>query len=331
MTEPNVEEVLTSGLATRPSNTEALERMHTAVARAWKTASSQTASQARIESPRAVRRWALWGGLAVAASLFALAVTLFAVGPAADRQVVGSLAHSIDGGIDVTHGFFHHRSLAAGDTLRVGDTLNVHGPVLVMLAQGGTLRAAADTIMTVASDRQITLEHGLIYLDKPPGHSDARPMRIATRTGLIEHLGTEFEVKSDDQAVRIRVREGQVRFFGASGTLVANAGTELLTSNEGAVAQRPVQTYGRDWLWIAALTPNFIVEGRSLMDYLEWVSRELGRPLVFANDQARESARRTILHGSAQNQASLDALGDVLSTTTLSYELAEGVIRVHSN
>jgi ferric-dicitrate binding protein FerR (iron transport regulator) len=185
--------------------------------------------------------------------------------------------------------------------------------------------------MTVTSDSQITLVNGLIYLDKPPGHGDSRHLRIATRVGLIEHLGTEFEVMSNDQAVRIRVREGQVRFSCANADLVADAGTELLTSHTGTVTQRPIPTYGHDWLWIAALTPNFAVEGQSLMTYLQWVSRELGRALVFANDQARDSARLTILHGSTQNQASLDALADVLSTTTLSYELAEGTIRVHSN
>jgi len=331
MTDPEVEQLLSRGLATRPANTETLERMRTAVSQAWKAAPNLAQSPATVESPRAGSRWALWGGLAIAASLVALSVTLLAIRPVVDRQIVGSLARSIDAGVEISQGFARARGLGAGDPLRVGDTLKVRGPILVALAQGGSLRAAPDTVMTVASDTQITLERGLIYLDKPPARGETRPMRIATRSGLIEHLGTEFEVMSDDHAVRIRVREGQVRFSGASGALVANAGTELLSSRAGAIAERPIQTYGRDWLWIAELTPNFAVEGRSLMDYLEWVSRELGRPLVFANDQARDSARRTILHGSAQNQASLDALADVLSTTTLSYELAEGAIRVHSN
>ena len=326
-TPTDVEPLLSSGLAARDSSPAALERIRAVVAQAWLANCSQTP----VVSPWSRGRLALWRGLAIAASVLALAVTLFAVWPAADREMVGSLARSVVGGTSISRSYFGRRPVAVGDVLRVGDTLNVRGPLLVTLIQGGTLRLAAGTVISVSTDSQITLEHGLIYLDKPPGNSSARPLRVGTRVGLIEHLGTEFEVMSDEHVVRIRVREGQIRYSGVTGPVLAGAGTEVLASEGGTVTRRSVLSYGSEWQWIAALAPSFAVEGRPLMDYLQWVSRELGRPLMFADEQARESAHSTILHGSVQTQATLDALADVLSTTNLNFELAEGAIRIHSN
>jgi ferric-dicitrate binding protein FerR (iron transport regulator) len=185
-------------------------------------------------------------------------------------------------------------------------------------------------VVAVEAASQLSLERGKVYVDKPVEVTASHPLRVATRVGLVEHSGTEFEVLSDDRVVRIRVREGQVRFSGATGVLIATVGTELLASSAGGVTQRPVPTFGLDWQWTAALAPGFAVEGRLLSDYLQWISRELGRPLVYANAQAHESAKRTILHGSVHSEATLDALAEVLSSTSLTYELVEGAIRVHS-
>jgi ferric-dicitrate binding protein FerR (iron transport regulator) len=177
----------------------------------------------------------------------------------------------------------------------------------------------------------LALARGGIYLDKPPGIAEPLPLQVVTRVGLVEHLGTEFELVSNDQSVRIRVREGQVRFSGATGVIVANAGTELLALSEGQITKRAVQIFGRDWQWTAALAPDFAVEGRTLDDYLQWISRELGRHLEYSDAAVRDSAHRTVLHGTIHSRATLDALADVLSSTTLTYELVGGAIRVHSD
>ena len=241
------------------------------------------------------------------------------------------MARVSDGGIDIDAGFWRHHTLAVGEALRVGDTLKARGPALVVLSAGGTLRVAGGSRIAIDGASHLALEDGRLYVDKPPGLAEPEPLQIATRVGLVEHLGTEFEIVSDNQVVRIRVREGRVRFSWAAGVIIASAGTELLTTSAGQVTQQPVPTFGREWQWAAALAPNFAVEGRSLDDYLQWVSRELGRPLDYKNAAAREGAQRTILHGSTRSQATLDALADVLSSTSLTYELVGGAIRVHSD
>jgi hypothetical protein len=151
-----------------------------------------------------------------------------------------------------------------------------------------------------------------------------------TRAGTIEHVGTEFEVLSSKQAVRLRVREGRVRLHNRAEEVVAEAGTELVATETGVVSRRPISTYGRDWLWVAALAPDYEIEGRPLLGFLEWASRELGRPLKFSDEHAREVAERTILHGSVRGREPLDALASVLATTSLSYEIRGETIWIQS-
>ena len=123
-------------------------------------------------------------------------------------------------------------------------------------------------------------------------------------------------------------------YFGATGrsnVVLADAGTELLAVSGGAIVQRPVATYGADWLWIASLAPVYEIEGQPLLDFLQWVSRELGRRLEFGDSHAHDIAARTILHGSIRDHEPLDALANVLATTSLRYEIRDDTIRVNSD
>ncbi len=323
-----LEQILVKHLVARPLDAEALSRVRAAVEEAWRETARPSESRGARGS---VHRWRSWAGLAAAACVLAMVIGLFVVGQRVDRrEAIGSLARADYGTIEKGEPFFRHRTLRVGDAVRVGDDLSAHGGALILLAQGGTLRIAAGSVFAVANASQLQLRHGAIYVDKPVGLANAGRLRVATRAGLVEHVGTEFEVLSDEQMVRIRVREGQVRFSGSSGVQLASAGTELVAAADGQVTRQSVPTYGRDWQWTVALAPDFPVEGRSLDDYLQWISRELGRKVVFADERTRESAQRTILHGPVRSPATLDALAEVLSSTSLTYELAGGVIRVHS-
>lgn len=323
-----LEKLLKDELPTTPLTSEALERVRRAVAEAGSATYRPLAVDGDRRSPL---RWGRWVGVAAAASLVAVAVTFFTAEQVGQREMIGSLARASTGSFERAEGPFWRHPLALGEPLRVGDKLKARGAALIVLAEGGTLRIGADTTLRVEATAQLALESGRIYVDKPSGAATPNSLRVATRQGLVEHLGTEFEVVGDDRIVRIRVREGQVRFSGATGVLVVPAGMELRASVGGQVTQRPVPTFGREWQWTAELAPEFSVEGRSLDDYLQWISRELGRAVVFADAEARDSARSTILHGSVRSPATLDALAEVLSSTSLTYELADGTIRVHSS
>jgi hypothetical protein len=315
-----IEKALITALKTPPLREERFERIRAAVMQEWRVATSGPRSQ--LQRTRLVR----WAAFGVAASLLAVIIVSW-VGNTPHLTVpFGSIARLDAVGLDVQPGLFHHRHLVVGDTLRVGDRLTASGSMLLTLVGGGTTRIAKGSSLYIATSTKLSLAQGLIYVDFPSGTSNA--LRITTVAGDIEHIGTAFEVMSDDQSVRIRVREGDIRFVGKTGTLAAAAGTELLAVPGANPTQRSVDTYGPDWLWTAALAPNCEIEGRPLIDFLQWVSHELGRPLNFADTRSRQLAEHSILHGSVRGQLPIEALGNVLSTTSLVYEIRGDAIWV---
>jgi len=319
----SVEKILSGALMKSPPEFHFRERLRNAVMREWRAALSESRP-----ARSAMRRW--WIGIAAAAGLAAVTLAALLSIPVGESALFGSIARLNDGGIELRSGWFRYHTLQVGDVLRVGERLTVHGSALVTLSGGGTLRIGAGSNLYIAKATELSFERGLIYLDMPPGLTPSNPLRVATVAGIVEHLGTQYEVMSDARAVRIRVREGRVRFSGTSGVVDAAAGTELLTMPDAPISRQGIPTYGRDWLWTTALAPDYDIEGRSLMGFLQWASRELGRPLDFADTHSRDVAGRTILHGSVRGQEPLDALGNVLATTTLTYELRGATIWVHS-
>jgi ferric-dicitrate binding protein FerR (iron transport regulator) len=317
-----IEHVLREALRVPMLNAEALARIRTASEQEWRQASGSTQS-------RTTSRRALWASLAAAAAVLAF-VTVWYIVPAANSTNFGLIARSNVGAANVRFQFVRQRALQAGDTVRTGDKLTAHGPVLISLSGGGTLRVAADTVLEITGAAQARLRRGQVYVDLPPGASAEQPFRIVTREGTIEHVGTAFEVLENDWIMRVRVREGRVLLHRDTEHIVANAGTELTAMPGTAVSRREIETYGRDWLWVAALAPDYEIEGRPLLGFLEWASRELGRPLKFSDSHAHDVAQRTILHGSVRGREPLDALASVLATTSLTYEIRGDTIWIQS-
>jgi ferric-dicitrate binding protein FerR (iron transport regulator) len=320
--EKDLDRALTDALHTESLDTEVLARMQAAVGQEWRAAA---VVGGRSQWPRRAR----WVAIAAAASLAAVTAAWFA-GSSVSPVVFGSVARLNGADIDVRFAVVRHHALHEGGPLRAGDTLTAHGPALVVLSAGGTLRIAADTVIDVLSATEIRLKQGMIYVDKPPVTEISGHLQVLTQAGTLEHLGTEFEVLSTQKSVRVRVREGHIRLRSASTDVVADAGTELLATSDGGVSRGSVATYGRDWLWVAALAPDYDVEGKPLLGFLQWVSRELGRRLEFANPRVRDIAARTILHGTVRGREPLDALANVLATTTLIYEIRGDTIWVQS-
>jgi ferric-dicitrate binding protein FerR (iron transport regulator) len=313
--------VLTDALGTAAPDQASLDRMRSVVAREWQAATGPSEGALRRRRLRRV-------SYALAASFAAVALALWLGKPSVDSAPFGTISRINAPGLEVRSGLLHRRRLLSGDVLRVGDRLTAPGAILIDFAHGGTLRIETGSDLSITASAQLSLERGLIYVDVPPGASG--PIRVDTRAGQIEHIGTEFEVLSDDRAVRIRVREGRIRLVGSRAALVASAGTELVAVEGEPVTEGPVATYGRDWLWIAALAPDYAIEGRPLSEFLQWVGRETGRRLEFADEHARRLAEQTILHGSVRGQRPMDALANVLATTSLAFELRGDSIVLHA-
>lgn len=310
---------LEKALRVRPLSDDALARMRLAVESEWRAIA--------VVSPRVLR----WRSTALAASVALLLVgAVVWLQPSTESPVAGWVARVGAPGLEDRSGLFSRRSLAAGDVLRAGETVKARGPALITLASGGTLRVARNSVVDVRGVNEFEIRYGQIYVDLPPDLQRVATFAVRTSLGVVEHLGTQFEVATVTDGVRIRVREGQIRLRAASGSEIAVAGTELLASSAGTVARRPVATQGREWSWVEALAPEYAIENRQLTDFLQWVARETGYRLEIADVRARQTVQRTTLHGSIAGLTPLEALVNVLSTTSLRFELRRDVIRVSS-
>jgi ferric-dicitrate binding protein FerR (iron transport regulator) len=156
-------------------------------------------------------------------------------------------------------------------------------------------------------------------------------LRVHTSAGTIEHVGTAFEVFSSEQIVRVRVREGEVRLRNAGHDTIAAAGTEIVATSDGIISHGSVPLNGEQWRWVSSMAPAYEIEGRPLLDFLEFESRELGYRLVFADPRAKQVAERTILHGTVRGREPLDAVSSVLATTSLTYSIHGNTLQVQSS
>ncbi|MEP7245794.1 MAG: FecR domain-containing protein [Gammaproteobacteria bacterium] len=310
---------LGQGLRRKPLSEEALARVRAAVQAEW---------QATLPAPK---RWRGFKVAALAASVACAALAAaFWLRPSAPLVTVGTIARIETGGLALQSNFHSDRALGVGTVLHAGDTIASQGSALIDLQEGGTLRIAPGSVLTAQSLNEMRLSEGRMYVDLPPGTPRSAAFRVITVSGLIEHLGTQFEVSTVNSDVHIRVREGAIRLLRPSGTETAEAGTELVVPRLGPVVRERVQTHGRSWAWVEALAPDFEIEDRQLMDFLQWAGRETGRQVDFADDHARDVAVRTRLRGSVSGLTPLEAIERVLRTTSLRFELHGEAIRVSS-
>lgn len=312
-----LERTLEVGLRRRPLTDEAYARIHAAVAAEWR------------DTLQARSRFRLWGGIAAGLAAVMLIAVVW-LRPFADRAVLGVVARTESGALVSRSALLPYRPLGVGAVVRAGDMLIAPASVLVELQGGGTLRIARGTQLEAVAADAVALRLGEVYVDLPPVPSRASAFVVRTPLGLIEHLGTQFDVATVDHEVRVRVREGQVRLRQGSATETVAAGTELLVSETGPASRRSIPTHGPQWSWIEALQPDYDIENRKLLDFLQWTARETGRRLSFDDDRARDIAERTRLHGSVRGLPPATALDMVLTTTSLRYEFAEDLIRVSS-
>jgi ferric-dicitrate binding protein FerR (iron transport regulator) len=319
-----LDELLHKALETAEPDQASLDRIKAATMREWRAAT-------RRAPVHSVRRRRLWiGAFAAAAGIAGLLVLGVLLRSGVEPAVVGTLVRLRSGSIEAHWAIVRNRPLRVGDSLRAGETIVARGPALVSLAAGGNLRIAAGSAIEMSSKTRLTLQRGLIFVDTPPA-AGAGELQLMTAAGLIEHLGTAYEVLSDGSTVRIRVREGKIRLVNAANAVIAGQGTELTAGSQGSVSKGTFDPYGADWDWVASLAPEFSTDGRSLFEFLQWASRELGRQLEFADPRAEVIARRTILHGSIRGDGARDSLSNVIQTTSLTYEIQAGAVRVHSS
>jgi hypothetical protein len=318
--EERIDRELNEALRTRPLSAEALARIQAAVQKEWADLHPGSSGSRR-------RVWA-----AVAAGICSIALILAWVTRSPPTPALfGSISRIENGETILDSKGVQRRSVRVGDVLHSGDELTAHGIGLVSLPAGSNLRISAETVVNVLGQNDIELVRGMIYVDHPPAAAATRLLRVHTSAGTIEHVGTAFEVFSSEQIVRVRVREGEVRLRNASHDTIAAAGTEIVATSDGIISHGSVPLNGEQWRWVSSMAPAYEIEGRPLLDFLEFESRELGYRLVFADPRAKQVAERTILHGTVRGREPLDAVSSVLATTSLTYSIHGNTLQVQSS
>jgi ferric-dicitrate binding protein FerR (iron transport regulator) len=189
------------------------------------------------------------------------------------------------------------------------------GALRLHLNEGMDIRVGANTRLALRDAEALTLHAGLIYVDSNDQLGGYNSLRITTPFGEAEDIGTQFSVEVAPNRWQVQVREGLVQMSGEGLQHQVNAGdrVEIDISNDVTISH--VDADDASWSWIAALSSEFSIEGASLQAYLDWLSRETGKTVVFASAKVSESASSTILHGSIDGLLPMESLSAVLAAT----------------
>jgi len=261
---------------------------------------------------RAFRRRAVAAAAAAAILLATFAALLLRTG-SAPAAVVASVER-VRGDAQVAG-----VALAIGAAVPSAARIDTHsGQVALRLADGGSLRLAPQTRVTFAATGRATLDAGALYFDSENG---AAAVEVRTALGVVRDLGTQFVARVAGERLDVAVRDGRVAIDRGSAAVDVVAGERVsLTSGAAAPRRERSASFGGDWDWAERLAPPFDIDGRRLIDFLEWVEAQTGRKLEFADPRSEQAARDTVLNGSIDLEP-LPMLTAVLALTDLGYTL----------
>ena len=201
------------------------------------------------------------------------------------------------------------------------------GRAAIGLPNGVELRLDSDTVITVDTERRVSLTRGASYLDSSNRKGPPEPVEIVARGTVISDIGTRYQVRLSDQELRVRVRDGRVQVASAFGTREADRGGQLRVTPSGILAGR-TPTSGADWDWIVRAMRPPQLEGRPLTEFLAWAERDGGRPIRFADPALERATAATIVYGAIDRLTVEEALDVVLPSCGLARRTDGDVITI---
>lgn len=215
--------------------------------------------------------------------------------------------------------------LSSGDAILVGDEVEVGERGRLALRRDRTsLRLDHGTKLRFVSGTAVDLRSGALYVDNASGEAG---LEVRTPFGAVRDIGTQFEVRLVADALRVRVRSGQVELRQDARLVAAGRGMEL-SATEAAVTSRQIPPHGPEWEWALSLAPPLEMEGQRLAAFLERLCREQGWSLSYQDPKLEADSRTIVLHGSVQGLSQIDALSIVLETSGLEHQLDGGKLMI---
>lgn len=223
-------------------------------------------------------------------------------------------------------------TLASGSVVVTASPGEPRSRLALRLESGVEVRVDHSTVVTLASATVLELTKGAVYIDTGGGEDHPRRIEVRTRLGIARDVGTRFAVRygeEDEPVLLVRVREGVVLVETDRGGEPTRAGTELVVRADGTLERKPVPRFGESWEWVLSAAPPF--EGRSVGDLLQWVSRETGWKIRFAEPELAARADRATVHGAIGNLSADEAPFVVLPAAGLRAELRESTLYVEED
>lgn len=310
----------------RSASPEARERVYAAVRARWESETQSNRQSNRVTTlprPRFNTRI-----LALAASIGVIAIAVswtdFIRGPGASSDAVIELA-VVQGEVELGRGNGTELAIQSADSLEFvsGDRLRTgaNGLLALRRSDGLTLRLNVDSEIRIADAELIELNAGTIYIDSGIGIS-SQTLEVDTPFGTVEHLGTQYEVRLGDGALRLRIREGEVSIDNDSTPEIGTAGEQLLIGSNGAAARSQIAANDPEWDWAANIAMLERAGDYQVAETLAWIARELGLILDYDTPVARQQATTTSLSG-LEGQNPRSALAIIEQTTSLTIEIAD--------
>jgi ferric-dicitrate binding protein FerR (iron transport regulator) len=222
------------------------------------------------------------------------------------------------------------RVLEVGGDILPGSELETaeEGRTAILLASGHSVRLDTSTQLLLLDSGSIALKRGAVYIASGVESTEVESLDVHTPLGVVHEVGTQFEVRLEGESVRVRLREGAVVVRHDDQADEVEIGSELSLEADGTVARREVSTHGPEWEWVAGITPMPDLEGLSARAFLDWVARERGWTLAFADETVARSAGAIVLRGTVERLTLEEALEAVLPTCRMTYRVRDGVLLI---
>ena len=195
---------------------------------------------------------------------------------------------------------------------------------LLRIFGGVTLRIDASTRVHFESDSVLVLERGMVYLDTGKTH---RRVTVSTSMGNVTDNGTRFQVRLNDNRIEISVQEGSVSLNQNRGqTHAIAAGNRLIANANGEILLNKFNLNDSETEGVDQMSSNFNLEGRTLMEFLLWITKQNGWTLKFSDPKIEKNEGPVVLHGSVSALLPQQMLAAVLPVCGLNYRLNNGVL-----
>jgi hypothetical protein len=297
----------------------------------FRTARVRAAVEA--EWRRSMPRRSRWRLRALAAAVLGLTLALWSRSPApppATPPAAPPLATvtRISGTVQMSAAGSAFQLAAAGAPLSAGAVVDAAaGRVLLAFGSGHSVRLDRGARVVLEAAHRLRLTRGRLYVDSGEGTPSGDGLSIATTSGLVREIGTQFEVDAAEAFVQVRVRDGAVRVDRPGASIDVAEGEAVQIRPGGATERRAILPSGREWSWLETIATPFTIEGAALDSFLQWVSREQGWDWQF-RDRAAARQAKVVLHGSIEGLTPAEALEAVLPTCGMTSQVRGGTLIV---